>query len=64
MLQIASILAEHSALRMVHLLLSGRARWVTHLVGWTMVALFSFSLINGLREPGEALGRVALNMSF
>jgi len=64
MLQIASIPAEHSALRMVHLLLSGRARWVTHLVGWTMVALFSFSLINGLREPGEAFGRVALNMSF
>ncbi len=49
---------------MLHTLLSGRARWITHLVGWSVVALLFFSLISALRGPGEALARTALNMAF
>ncbi len=49
---------------MLHTILSGRARWITHLVGWALVALLFFSLISGLRGPVEALERTALNMLF
>ncbi|MCC6459818.1 MAG: histidine kinase [Saprospiraceae bacterium] len=46
------------------ILLSGRARWITQLVGWTLVARLFFSLISGLRGPGEALARTVVNMLF
>ncbi len=45
-------------------LLSGRARLVTHVVGWTLVALLLFLLFNSLRGPAEALSRTALNLAF
>lgn len=49
---------------MLHTLLSGRARWVTHLVGWAVVAFLLFSLVGAVRGPGEALARTALNLVF
>ena len=49
---------------MLHALLSGRARFVTHLVGWALIALLFFSLFSSLRGPGEALARTALNLFF
>ena len=48
----------------MYILLSGRARWITQVVGWALVALLFFSLISGLRGTGEALARTLVNMLF
>ncbi|MBK8965538.1 MAG: histidine kinase [Saprospiraceae bacterium] len=49
---------------MLHTFLSGRGRFVTHLTGWVLLALLLFTLVSGLRDTGEVLGRTALNMVF
>lgn len=49
---------------MLHHLLSGRARLLTHITGWSLVALLFFSLFSSVRDTGEALARTALNMAF
>ncbi|MCB0530749.1 MAG: histidine kinase [Saprospiraceae bacterium] len=49
---------------MLHTLLSGRGRFITHLIGWVLLALLLFTLVSGLRDSGEVLGRTAMNMVF
>ncbi|MEQ1747001.1 MAG: sensor histidine kinase [Saprospiraceae bacterium] len=49
---------------MLQHLLSGRARLLTHAVGWLLVALLFFSLFSNVRGTGEALARTALNLAF
>jgi hypothetical protein len=49
---------------MLHAILSGRGRFVTHLVGWALLALLLFSLVSGLRGASDVLNRTALNMAF
>ncbi|MFN0015443.1 MAG: histidine kinase [Saprospiraceae bacterium] len=49
---------------MLQLLLSGRARLLTHAVGWLLVALLFFSLFSSVRSTGEALARTILNLAF
>ena len=53
-----------SPLKMLALLLSGRGRLIIHLTGWLLVALVTYYLILGLRPPGEALARTAMNIVF
>ncbi|MBK8923990.1 MAG: histidine kinase [Saprospirales bacterium] len=49
---------------MLQTLLSGRARMVTHLVGWALVSLLFFSLLSGIRGAEEAFWRTAVNLLF
>ncbi len=49
---------------MLQHLLSGRARLLTHVVGWSLIALLFFSLFSSVRGTGEALARTALNLAF
>jgi len=49
---------------MLQHLLSGRARLLTHVVGWSLIALLFFSLFSSVRDTGEALARTALNLAF
>ncbi|TNE58741.1 MAG: hypothetical protein EP344_09725 [Bacteroidetes bacterium] len=49
---------------MLHTILSGRTRFLTHLIGWIMLALLIFSLVSGLRSYEETLARTLLNMVF
>ncbi len=51
-------------LNMLDLLLGGRARLMTHVVGWLLLGLLFFGLFSSLRGPGEALSRTALNLVF
>jgi len=49
---------------MLHHLLSGHARLLTHITGWFLVALLFFSLFSSVRDTGEAMARTALNLAF
>lgn len=49
---------------MLHHLLSGRTRLLTHITGWSLVALLFFSLFSSVRDTGEAFARTALNLAF
>lgn len=49
---------------LVSILLSGRARLVTHLAGWAMVFLSFYYLLSQVRPPGEALARTLVNLAF
>lgn len=49
---------------MLSLLLSGRGRLIVHFTGWLLLALVTYYLILGLRPPGEALARTAMNIVF
>ncbi|MCC7504313.1 MAG: histidine kinase [Saprospiraceae bacterium] len=48
----------------VSMLLSGRARLITHLTGWTFVFVSFFYLFSQVRPPGEALMRTVMNLAF
>ena len=48
----------------VSMLLSGRARLITHLTGWTLVFVSFFYLFSQVRPPGEALLRTLMNIAF
>jgi len=60
---------SHSALssqpnRVLSSLLSGRGRFVTHFIGWTLMFLVFFNLISGIRGTEEGLARTCVNMVF
>lgn len=57
------LLTSHPASILLQLL-TGRARFVTHLVGWLSVFFLFFYLLSGLYGPREAFGRVLLNLVF
>lgn len=42
----------------------GKARVVTHIAGWTIIALIFFSALSAFRSPEEALGRTTLNIAI
>ena len=49
---------------MLTTLFSGRGRLIVHFTGWLLVSLIIYYLILGLRPPGEALARTAMNIVF
>lgn len=50
--------------RVLHALLSGRGRLVTHLMGWGLTFLVFFYLFSALRGAAEGFARTCLNMVF
>lgn len=49
---------------MLHVLLSGRGRFITHVAGWMLVTLVTFYLISGIRPIHEAIGRTLMFVLF
>jgi sensor histidine kinase YesM len=49
---------------MLHALLSGRGRLITHLAGWVLTFIVFFYLFSGLRGVQEGFARTCLNVFF
>ena len=49
---------------MLQTLLSGRGRFFTHLLSWSLIVLTMFYLLSTMRPVGEAAARTVMNLSF